>query len=198
MPLFAEFEQLGGGIRDVDEAVAMIRPAVVDANDDATLPLARLVTRAYRQSAWSDGLRSARSCRTPRHWRSDVRGSRRRTMSAMSLGAVVGVFFGNVGPPGDGVRLADAIGAAALRNGLAERHHARTGRDAVFGIDAAGEFVRRGAIRDKAGIPRHAVTARATPLPDPLALFPSEHQYHPKEAHSPTAWLWLKRSSSYR
>ena len=63
-----------------------------------------------------------------------------------SLGAIVGILFRHVDPARDRVGLADTIGAAALRHGFPESHHAGAGRNAVFGIDAAGEFVRRGAI----------------------------------------------------
>ncbi len=40
-----------------------------------------------------------------------------------ALGAIVGILFRDVDLTADGVGLADAIGAAALRHGVAERHH---------------------------------------------------------------------------
>ena len=63
-----------------------------------------------------------------------------------ALGAVVDVLLRHVGPPGNHIGLSDAVGAAALGYGVAERHDSRARRDAVFGIDAAGEFVGRGAV----------------------------------------------------
>ena len=63
-----------------------------------------------------------------------------------ALGAVVRVFLGNIDAAGHRIGLADPVGAAALRHGIAERHHARARGHPVFGIDTAGEFVRRGAI----------------------------------------------------
>ena len=59
-----------------------------------------------------------------------------------ALGAVVGVFLGHIDPARHRIGLADAIGAAALRHGIAEGHHPRAGGHAVFRIDAAGELVR--------------------------------------------------------
>ena len=59
-----------------------------------------------------------------------------------ALGAIVRILFRHVDPACDGVGLADAVGSPALRHGLPERHHARARGDAIFGIDAAGEFAR--------------------------------------------------------
>jgi hypothetical protein len=63
-----------------------------------------------------------------------------------SLGAIVGIFLRHVDPARDSVRLADTIGTPALRHGLSESHDAGAGGNAVFGIDAAGEFFRGGAV----------------------------------------------------
>ena len=66
-----------------------------------------------------------------------------------SLGAIVRILFRHVDPACDGVGLADAVGSPALRHGLPERHHARARGDAIFGIDAAGEFAGRGAVGEE-------------------------------------------------
>ena len=63
-----------------------------------------------------------------------------------SLGAIVGILFRHVDPARNGVGLADTVGSPALRHGFAERHHTGAGRNAIFGINAAGELVRRGAV----------------------------------------------------
>ena len=56
--------------------------------------------------------------------------------------AVLGVFFRHINPARHRIGLADAVGAAALRDGFAESNDPGTGGNAVFRIDPAGEFAR--------------------------------------------------------
>src|ERR1700681_4591514 len=76
-----------------------------------------------------------------------------------ALLAIFGIFFRHIDPAANRIGLADAIGAAALRHGIAERDHPRAGGNAIFRIDAAGEFVRRGTVgEDEAGGHRGSAT----------------------------------------
>ena len=60
--------------------------------------------------------------------------------------AIVGVFFRDIDSPSDGIRLADPVGAPALRYRFAELDHPGAGGNAIFGIDPAGKLARRGTV----------------------------------------------------
>ena len=53
--------------------------------------------------------------------------------------AIIWILLRHVGHARDRVRLADPISAAALRHRLPVFNHPGTGRDAIFGINAAGD-----------------------------------------------------------
>jgi hypothetical protein len=83
-----------------------------------------------------------------------------------ALGAVVRIIFRHINPAGDGIGLADTVGTTTLRHGFAHRDHPRTGGNAVFGVDLAGEFALGGAVgenetrghRERASrYPRHLI-----------------------------------------
>ena len=65
--------------------------------------------------------------------------------------AVVDIFLRRVFPAGNGIGLADAVDAAALRHRLAWLDHPGTGRGAVFRIDFTGKTARAIGERETAG-----------------------------------------------
>ncbi len=136
-----EFKKFGGLVGDVDQPVAVVGPAVIDADDQ-------------RFAVGKIG-----DARVARHRQGRMGGGQRRHVEHFAIGgqpaveivaipggqpllAIIGVLFRHVDPASHGIGLADAVGATALRHGFAKCHHARAGGNAVFGIDAAGEFAR--------------------------------------------------------
>ena len=76
--------------------------------------------------------------------------------------AIAGVLFRNVHAAANGIGLANPVGAAALWYGVTKRDHPGAAGNAVFGVNAAGEFPRRGAIgKDEAC--RHGRSAPRRP-----------------------------------
>ena len=132
-----EAEQLGGAHRNIDHAVGVVGPAVVDAHDDGFL-----VGEVGHPRVARDRQRRMRG-RDRRHVVDFAVGGRPAVEilavpGRQALGAVVGVFLGLVGAAADDIRLADPVGAAALGHRLAERNEARARRHAIFRIKLAG------------------------------------------------------------
>ena len=140
-PIAFEFKQFGGLVGDVDEAVAVVRPAVVDPDDQ------RFAVAEIGHARIARHRKGRMGCGERRHVEHFAIGGQPAVEiiavpGGHALFAVGGVFFRHVDPAGDGIRLADAVGAATFRNRFSESNHPRAARNAIFGIDPAGEFVR--------------------------------------------------------
>jgi len=136
-----EFKQFGSFVRDIYQAVAVVRPAIINA-DDQGFAVAEIGHP-----------------RIARHWQGRMGRGQRSHVENFAIGgqpameiiavpgsqpflAIGGIFFRHIHPPCNGIGLADPVSTAALRHRFAESNNAGTAGNAVFRIDPAGEFVR--------------------------------------------------------
>src|SRR6185312_10949973 len=131
-----EAEQLGGAHRKVDQAVADIGPAIVDAHDNR--PVILEIGHAH--------IRRQRQSRMRRRDGVHVEDFAIGGVAAVKIvaipggkasGGVIHVFLRNVSAAADDVRMADPIDAAAFRHRLAGGNYAFAAGNAITGIDAA-------------------------------------------------------------
>src|ERR1019366_7391890 len=136
-----EAQNLGGLDRQVDDPVADIGPAVVDAHYD----------RAVIGQIGDPRIGRQRQRRMRGRNRINVEDFAVGGIAALEVvavpggqadGAVVDVFLRDIFAAADQVGLADPVDAAALRHRLAIRDDAGAGGNAVFGIDPAGQAAR--------------------------------------------------------
>ncbi|MGY4359586.1 hypothetical protein ACVW0J_006079 [Bradyrhizobium sp. i1.7.7] len=126
-----EFKEFSGFVRDVDQPVAVIGPAVVDAHDQrfAVRDIGHPRIGRHRQGRM-------RRCQRGHVEHFAIGGQAAVEIVAVpgrhTLGAVVDVLLRHVGPAAHNIGLADAVGAAAFRNRIPKRHDQRGLEDTPY------------------------------------------------------------------
>src|SRR5450830_1097256 len=145
-----EAQNLGGLDRQVDDPVADVRPAVVDAHYDRAVIGQIGDPRIGRQRHGRMGGRNRIHVED-----FAVGGIAAVEVVAVPGGqadrAVVDVFLRDIFAAADQIGLADPVDAAALWHRLARLDHPGAGGDAIFGIDPAGQAARAIGERQAAG-----------------------------------------------